>query len=64
MSATDRWYEVRNNMLLEIHENDGPTFMRHGPERSETVICPVEVARIKYPAQLAEALGENRNGLC
>jgi hypothetical protein len=58
MGAEERWYVVRENMLVKIVENDGPTYLRRGAGRLETVICSVDEARVKYPDELNRALGE------
>jgi hypothetical protein len=51
----DTTYHVREGYLYKHRENDGPTYLKHGPQ--EQIIClgTVEEAAIKYPEQLARA---------
>ena len=42
MGATERWVEEREGKFFLVCENDGPRFLRRGPERWEAEITKVE----------------------
>ena len=45
----DVTYYIENGMLYKCRENDGYTYMRHGPESEITALCPIEEAESRYP---------------
>lgn len=50
MGARERSYYVdENNMLHEVEENDGYTYMRRGAQRSDRILCAAKDALTKYP---------------
>lgn len=57
--SKERWYVVQNGNLVQVTENDGSTYMQHGPERIEKVLCTVEEATSKYPRELMRAMKES-----
>ena len=52
----DVTYYIKDGMLYKCRENDGPTFLRHGPEEQVIALCPIEEAVEKYPEELKRAL--------
>ena len=41
--AMDRWIEVDGNQAYLVEENDGPAFLRKGPERTMEAITILQV---------------------
>ena len=54
--STDVFYYIKDDVLYKGIENDGPRFLRKGPERVTFPLCSVEEARTKYPDQLSRAM--------
>jgi hypothetical protein len=56
--SSERWIYVKEDGTIILHtENDGWTFMRHGPEAVEKVLSPQEAIQNR-PKELAKALLE------
>lgn len=60
-SQRETWYEIKDNELWQISENDGYAYMRKGAQRVEILLCTVEEATTAFPTELAKAIGEHTN---
>jgi len=49
-------YLVKDGCLYKHRENDGASYLKHGPQEQITCLGTIEEARIKYPNELARAL--------
>jgi hypothetical protein len=49
-------------MLYKCRENDGHTYLRHGPEEQVIALCPVDEIENRYP-ELYERLMRQKNAL-
>lgn len=56
MTGREVWYEIYNGDLYRVSENDGPRFMRKGPERISVLLCTVKEAQEILPEELAKAV--------
>jgi hypothetical protein len=59
----DVTYYIENGMLYKSRENDGYTYLRHGPESEITALCPIEEAESRYP-EIYERLMRQKNAIC
>ena len=48
-------YLVKDGCLYKHRENDGASYLKHGPQEQITCLGTIEEARIKYPNELARA---------
>ena len=48
-------YLVKDGCLYKHRENDGASYLKHGPQEQITCLGTIEEARIKYPSELATA---------
>ena len=49
-------YLVKDGCLYKHRENDGASYLKHGPQEQITCLGTIEEAQIKYPSELARAL--------
>jgi hypothetical protein len=61
MVSREVWYEIYNGDLYRVSENDGPRFMRRGPERISVLLCTVEEAQETLPEEFAKAVKRTSN---
>lgn len=61
MNGREIWYETYNGNLYRVSENDGPRFMRKGPERISVLLCTIEEAQEIFPEELAKAMKRTPN---
>jgi hypothetical protein len=59
----DVTYYIKDGMLYRCRENDGHTYLRHGPESEILALCPVDEIKNRYP-ELYERLMRPKNALC
>ena len=52
----DITYYIDKGMLYKCVQNDGATYLRHGPQEVNECLGTVEEAKGKYPEQLQRAL--------
>jgi hypothetical protein len=55
----DTVYLVRDGYLYKHRENDGASYLKHGPQEQVTCLGTVEEAKTKYPNELMRATGVN-----
>jgi hypothetical protein len=53
----DTVYLVRDGYLYKHRENDGASYLKHGPQEEVTCLGTVEEAEVKYPRELERAMG-------
>lgn len=59
----DVTYHISKGHLYKDIENDGPTYMKYGPETISTCLCTVEEAKEQYP-EIYERLVGQKNAIC
>ena len=59
----DITYVIKDGHLYKHRENDGATYLKHGPQEEVTCMGTVEEAQSKYPNELARAMRETNNAL-
>lgn len=55
MSACERWFYVRGGQLWAHIELDGWAFLKDPNWHHDELLCSVEDAETRYPAELAQA---------
>jgi hypothetical protein len=53
--SKDVTYYIDEGYLYKSVENDGPTYLKYGPEIDITRLCTIDEAVEKYPEQLKRA---------
>jgi hypothetical protein len=59
----DITYVVKDGHLYKHRENDGASYLKHGPQEEVTCMGTVEEAQNKYPNELARATRETNNAV-
>jgi len=59
----DVTYYIKDGVLYKSRQNDGATYLRHGPEEEVTALCPVDEVEKRYP-ELYEKLMRQKNAIC
>jgi hypothetical protein len=54
---------VKDGHLYKHRENDGASYLKHGPQEEVTCMGTVEEAQNKYPNELARATRETNNAV-
>lgn len=60
---SDVTYYIKDGCLYKSVENDGWSYVRHGPQTQEYCLCTVEEAETRYPDKLARAKGDWKNAV-
>jgi len=58
------WIDEEDGMLYKSVQNDGQTFLRHGPEEKITCLGPAYEAISKHPRDLERALRIRYYAIC
>lgn len=56
MAQYEKWYFIKDGVLYEHFENDGYSALRHGLQSTDTPLCSIEEAKMRYPNELIKAL--------